>query len=211
MVLPHLTRRDLELLYLLVELISCSSYRLSKMTGIPSASTWRTLLRLKVLGLVDKESNVFRITTRGLVLCYYMAEKLYIKEKVLDRLKEWWNYDGDKADLKSFLDDLESVMKSNGISPFDLCYKEPISLALLMIARSNGLKNLSEATKKVIGRLFLKFFPHVTLPSGCRALVSYDSEGKVYGLAVDCRISGTKIFHRCPELEKEVEKLNKGR
>ncbi len=208
MVITYLNRRDLEILCLLVELITCSSYRLSKLSKIPAASTWRALVKLKELGLVNKEDNSFKITARGLVICYFMTKKKYIKDKIIERLKEAWNYDCDKTDLKLFLNYLQLYIKNNNISPFYLCYNEPISLAYLMIAKISNLDNLDECAKKVIGKLFLKTFPNVTLPNGCRAVISYDSEGKVYGIALDCKISGIKIFHYCPLLEKEVKKLN---
>lgn len=205
MVITYLNRRDLEILSLLVELMACSSYRLSKLSKIPAASVWRTLIKFKELGLVIKDDNTFRITPRGLVICYYMEKKKYIKEKIIEKLKDLWDYEGDKEDLKYFLNSLQLFMKANNISPFCLCYNEPLSLASLMISKIN---DLDDDTKKVIGRLFLQIFPAVTLSNGCKAVISYDSNGKAYGIAVDCKLSGIKIFHYCPLLEKEVKRLN---
>jgi len=204
MIVPHFNRRDLEVLGIFIQMILCSAYKISKITNIPSASIWRILVRFSTLGLIIKEERGFKVTPRGLVIAYLLIDKDYIRDKVAERLKEEWKYKGDKEELKGFLNSLQAFLEKNNISPFSLCYSEPLHLAILMNMTNFDDENIN----KVLGRSLLEWFPTVTTSNGCKAILSYNSEGEVYGLAVDCKISGIKVFHKCPLLGEEVKRLN---
>ncbi len=208
MIIPHLNRRDMEVLSFLVQFLVCTSYRLSQLTDIPSSSVWRTMLRLVTLGLVSKEDRGFRITPKGLAISYFMTTKSAVRDKALENLKEEWRYNGNVEELRCFLNSLLSYVEKRGISPLSLCYQDPLNLAMMMVLND---ERLSMNAEKMIGRLVLEKFPSVTTSRGCRAVLSYDSDWRAYALAVDCRVSGMKIFHRCPFLTEEVNNLIKGK
>lgn len=57
--------KDIEVLELMVAMLHISSYKLSKISGIPASTVWRVLVKLKSLGLITKDGREFSITPRG--------------------------------------------------------------------------------------------------------------------------------------------------
>ncbi|BDC17277.1 helix-turn-helix domain-containing protein [Acidianus sp. HS-5] len=208
MIFYDLDPRELELLEVMVQLITTSSYKLSKLSGLPSATVWRILIKLSNRGLVIKEERSFKITPKGLAICYYSTKKGYIKEFAARELKNRWKYEGSEEELKAFLNSILSLLSKRGISPFCMCFTDPLPLASIFL---NNTDELNEDSRKAVARILLNSLPSIVLSNGCRAVVTFDANGSVYALAVNCRMSGLRIFHRCPLLEEEVKKIENNR
>ncbi|WP_338598263.1 hypothetical protein V6M85_06925 [Sulfolobus tengchongensis] len=199
MAIKILDDREMEVLELLVTLSYVTSYKLSKISEIPTASVWRILIRLKSLNLVAKQNKGFLITPRGLVFAYYLSKKQSVRFQALQRLKEAWKYDGSTEELKGFLDALSDFLKKYEISLISICFNQPLSVISLMLPRA---KELDESSQRVLARFMMKMFPTVTLPNGCKAIISFDENGEPYALATDCKEEGVHIFHRCSLISK---------
>jgi len=204
MIFYDLDPRELEILEIMVQLITTSSYKLSKLSGMPSATVWRILIKLSNRGLVIKEERSFKITPKGLAICYYSSKKGYIKEFAVRELKNQWKYEGSEEELKGFLNSLFSLLLKRGISPFCMCFTDPLPLASIFL---NSTEELNEDSRKAVARILLSSLPSITLSNGCKAVVSFDCNGSIYGLAVNCKLSGLRIFHKCPLLEEEVKRI----
>ncbi|NON63101.1 hypothetical protein HLB03_10415 [Acidianus sp. DSM 29099] len=199
MIMIDLDPRDIEVLEVLTNLITISSYKLSKITGIPPASVWRTLVKLGYLNLVCKDGKHFRITARGLVLTYLFTNKKQIKAEVIEQLKRLWKYEGDEREIEQFLTYIVSFLKEHNISPFSICFNQPITIATLLLS---NVDEASEDVKKVIARLVLNFFPNTKITEFCKGIISIDEHGIPYALAVDCKKDGVKLFHYCDIINK---------
>ncbi|MBP1358289.1 MAG: MarR family transcriptional regulator, partial [Sulfolobus sp.] len=167
-----ITLDDSELLALqyLITYISLSSYKFSKLTDIPSATAWRVFNRLAELGLVRKEEKGFRITPRGAVIAYIFIDKEHVRIQALKLLKNLWDYNGNEEGLRYFIEDLLKVLRKLNISPFMVCFNQPITLVPLLL---NKVSEISDKTKEVIAMFLLKFFPTITL-DGCKVILSFD-------------------------------------
>lgn len=110
---------DLDILVLenFVLYLHLTSYKFSKITGVPSATAWRVFNRLAELGLIKRDERGFSITARGVVIAYLYTKKENIRRNSLSTLKKMWKYDGDEIDLKHFLEDLCKILKSLNLSP----------------------------------------------------------------------------------------------
>ncbi|EWG06721.1 MAG: hypothetical protein ASUL_07884 [Candidatus Aramenus sulfurataquae] len=195
---------DLVVLEHFVSLPHLTSYKFSKLTKIPNATAWRLFLKLAELGLIKKSSKGFAITPRGVVLTYIFTAKKNVKANCLKLLKELWRYGGSEEELGKFIDDFYKVITSAGISPFIVCFNQPITIAMMMY---NRLNEVSEDSKKVIAEMLLNYFSPVEV-NGCRVLISYDGEGRPYAIAAKCRKEGIKLNYYCSEIEKIVGKVN---
>ncbi|AWR98738.1 hypothetical protein [Metallosphaera hakonensis] len=200
--------RDIEILELMVAMLHISSYKLSKISGFPSSSVWRTLVKLKSLGLITKDGREFAITPRGLVMAYYLTKRQSIRETALQNLKDSWKYEGPIEELRSFLMSLNEFLRRFEISPMSICFNQPLSVISLMLPRA---KDLDESSQHVLARFILRTFPSIVLPSGCRAVLSFDQDGEPYALAADCKEDGIHLFHKCPIINSVVKAEIKGR
>lgn len=196
---------DLDILALenFVLYLHLTSYRFSKITGVPNATAWRVFNRLAELGLIKRDERGFSITVRGIVIAYFYTKKENIRRNSLSALKKMWKYDGDEIDLKHFLEDLYKILNSLNISPFIICFNQPITIATMLYSKIN---ELSEQTKRVIANIFINFFPSVDLSNGCKVIISFDKSGNPYALAADCKKEGMKLNYYCPELMKFLGK-----
>ncbi|AEB95390.1 MAG: hypothetical protein QXR57_04570 [Metallosphaera sp.] len=199
--------KDIEVLEFMVLLSHISSYKLSKVSGIPASTVWRVLAKLKSLGLITKDGREFAITPRGLVLAYYVTKRQSIKENAIQGLKEGWKYEGSTDELKSFLNSLHDFLRRFEISPMSICFNQPLSVASLMLPRA---KELDQQSQTVLARFILRTFPSIVLPSGCKAVLSFDQNGEPYALAADCKEDGVHLFHRCQVINSVVKAVSKG-
>ncbi|AWR96138.1 hypothetical protein DFR86_00305 [Acidianus sulfidivorans JP7] len=200
MAIKILDGRETEALEFLVIYEYLTSYKLAKISDIPVSTVWRILLKLKSLSLVAKQERGFTITPRGLVFVYYLTKKESIRLHALQRLKEAWKYDGSIDEIKSFLSALNEFLKKYEISLISICFNHPISVVSLMLPRAN---ELDEPSKRVLARFILKTFPTITLPNGCKAIISFDENEEPYALAADCKVQGVRIFHKCPYISRQ--------
>lgn len=197
---------DVTVLEYFIHYITLTSYKFSKDTGIPSATAWRVFNRLSEFGLIKKDEKGFTITARGVVIAFLNTKKEIIRKRALSLLKKLWKYEGEEEDLRYFINDLCDLLKSLNISPFAICFNQPITVATMLY---NNIDNLSERTKKVIASIFLNFFPSTELGNGCKLIVSFDNEGKPYAIAANCKKEGIRLNYRCPELmEKFLGRSN---
>ncbi|QKR00585.1 hypothetical protein GWK48_09510 [Metallosphaera tengchongensis] len=207
MYVSFLDQRDLDVIELMVTLMHVSSYKLSKISGIPASTSWRILMKLKSMGLIAKDSKEYYITPRGLVMAYYLSKRPTIRETSLKNLKEAWKYEGSQEELRNFLDSLREFLRRFEISPMSICFNQPLSAISLMLPRA---KDLDEMSKKVLARFILKTFPSVVLPSGCKVVLSFDESGEPYALASDCKEEGVHIFHKCSLINSVIKSEVKG-
>jgi len=185
--------------------LNLTSYKFSKISGVPNATSWRVFNRLAELGLIRKTDKGFIITPRGVVITFLHTNKENIKRSCLSLLKKFWNYNGNEEDLKCFLEDVCKVLKLLKLSPFTICFNQPVTVATMLY---NRMENLREESKRVIADIFLNFFPSVDLSNGCKAIISYDHEGKPYALVAKCKKEGVKLNYYCPEISKYLGKMN---
>ncbi|QPG49998.1 TrmB family transcriptional regulator [Saccharolobus solfataricus] len=191
--------RDTLVLEFLVIYGYLTSYKLAKISDIPMATVWRILVNLKSLSLVAKQKKGFAITPRGLVFAYYLTKKENIRLEALQKLKEAWKYEGSVNEIRSFLEALNQFLKKYEISLISVCFNHPLSVISLMLPKA---KELDEFSQRLLARFILRAFPTVVLPTGCKAIVSFDEKGEPYALAADCKDEGVHIFHKCPYINK---------
>ncbi|ABP94985.1 hypothetical protein HA72_0810 [Metallosphaera sedula] len=199
--------KDIEVLELMVAMLHISSYKLSKISGIPASTVWRVLVKLKSLGLITKDGREFSITPRGLVMAYYLTKRQSIRETALQNLKDAWKYEGSLEELRSFLGSLQDFLRRFEISPMSICFNQPLSVISLMLPRA---RDLDEPSQHVLARFILRTFPSVVLPSGCKAVLSFDQNGEPYALAADCKEDGVHLFHKCALINSVVKAEVKG-
>ncbi|AAY81397.1 MarR family transcriptional regulator [Sulfolobus acidocaldarius] len=202
----RLEPNDILVLEELILYIQLTSYRFSKLTGISNATAWRTFNRLVGLGLVKREDKRgFSITARGAIILYLNTSKGNVRRRCLSVLKKLWNYDGDEEKLKYFLEDVDKVLKSMNLSPFVICFNQPVTIATMLYNKQDELR---EETKEVIANILINFFPSIDLRNGCKAIISYDNNGKPYVLAAKCKREGIKLRYYCPEISKYLSVTN---